>query len=213
MTDTNMKAAAPASGQPLLKPLVLILLAIWGLTVMTAAKNGVFDAVGDQPPFAIVVAALLPPSLFLLAYRLLGGVKAWVGAIDLGLVTAVQGWRVVGAAFVFTWGYGLLPGTFAIPAGYGDILVGLAAPFVALMIWQKSAGWRTAAYGLIFIGFLDFISAFAMGVILRENGPVYQTGDLHTGLLAEFPLTMIPSFLVPVFMILHIIAILKLRGR
>ena len=116
-------------------------------------------------------------------------------------------------AFVFTWGYGLLPGAFAIPAGYGDILVGLLAPFAALMIWQKSAGWRKAAYGLVIIGFLDFISAFAMGVVLRENGPVYQAGDLHTGLLAEFPLTMIPSFLVPVFMILHIIAILKLRGR
>jgi hypothetical protein len=126
-------------------------------------------------------------------------------------VTALQAWRVVGAAFVFTWGFGMLPAAFAVPAGYGDVLVGLAAPFVAFAIWQRRPGWKASGYGLIIAGFLDFLGAFVMGVALRENGPFSEPGAVHTGPMAEFPLTMIPSFFVPAFMILHIMAFIKLR--
>lgn len=203
----------PAMSKGLLKPFVLGLFLVWGLLILMLARNGVLDPVGDRPPAGIAVATLVPPLLFLLAYWQLGGVRRWVADLDLGLVTAVQAWRVVGAAFVFTWGFGMLPAAFAIPAGYGDILVGLAAPFVALKVWQRSAGWQTHSYLLIAAGFIDFIGAFVMGVALRENGPVYVLGDVHTGPMAEFPLTMIPSFLVPAFMIMHIIAFIKLRAE
>jgi hypothetical protein len=188
-------------------------MASWGGLVFTLSKSGVLDPVGDQPPVGIAIATVVPPALFLLAYWRFSFVRNWVAELDLGLVTAVQCWRVVGAAFVFAWGFGLLPAAFAIPAGYGDILVGLAAPFVAVMVWQETRGWRVASYVLIIAGFIDFIGAFVMGVALRENGAISKIGDIHTGPMAELPLTMIPSFLVPAFMIMHIIAFIKLRQQ
>lgn len=211
MSTTHSQDRSAVRG--LLNPFILILLASWGGLIFILSKNGVFTPVGGQPPLGIAISVIVPPILFLLAFWRLGIIKRWVLELDLGLVTAVQGWRVVGAAFVFSWGFGMLPATFAIPAGYGDILVGLAAPFVAVMVWQKARGWKAASYGLIIAGFIDFISAITLGVVLRESGSISKAGDIHTGPMAELPLIMIPSFLVPAFMIMHIIAFIKLRQK
>lgn len=186
-------------------------LVAWGAAVSLLAAGGAFKATGSLPPVNILLAAVTPPLLFFIAFRVSKGIRQWVESVDLALVTAMQGWRVVGAAFLFYWGYGLLPAAFAAPAGIGDVLVGLLAPFVALKVVRKSPGWMRASYFLVILGMADFISAFTLGVALRDKGQAGYSFAEHTGLLAEFPLTLIPSFLVPFFMILHLIALLRLR--
>jgi hypothetical protein len=60
--------------------------------------------------------------------------------LDLRLLTALQGGRVIGFVFLALYAHGLLPGLFAWPAGLGDVLVGGAAPFVLLAQIQQDAG-------------------------------------------------------------------------
>jgi hypothetical protein len=175
------------------------------------ARNDLLQAIGDQPPVMILLAAVVPSLIFLSAYKISPSLRGWVAKLDLEQVFALQAWRVVGAAFLFTWGYGLLPAGFAIPAGIGDIAVGLAAPFIAVKIAQRSPKWKFSAWWFIFAGLLDFIIAFATGVMFRDGGALHSAGGQHSGLLAELPLTLIPSYLVPAFLLLHIIAIIKLR--
>lgn len=185
----------------------------WGTAIALLAEGGAFKATGALPPVNILIAATVPPALFYFAYRVSESLRRWVENVDLALVTAMQGWRVVGAVFLFYWGYGLLPAAFAAPAGIGDVLVGLLAPFVALKVAQGGAGWRRASRYLVAIGMADFVGAFTMGIALRDKGDAGYLPGHHTGLLAEFPLTLIPSFLVPAFIILHLIVLLRLRQR
>jgi len=200
------------SGRPLIAgSLIFIALTLWAGLSALAAANGLYQSVNGALPFGLVAAALLPPIAFVLVHRISPGLQRWVRDVDLGLITALQGWRVVGAAFVFVWGLDMLPAAFAAPAGFGDIAVGLMAPFVALAVWQRSRGWREASYLLIVVGLLDFVTAFATGAMAREGGLIHKAGTVHTGLLAELPLSLIPGFLVPVFAILHLIALFKLR--
>ena len=194
-------------------PIIFVLMIFWGVLIAALARNDLLQAIGNQPPIMILLAAVFPSLIFLFSYRLSAPLRRWVANLDLEDVFALQAWRVVGAAFLFTWGYGLLPAGFALPAGIGDIVVGLAAPFVAIKIAQKSTGWRSSARWLIIAGLLDFAIAFATGIMFRDGGALHSAGTEHTGALAEFPLTLIPSYLVPAFLILHIIAIIKLRNE
>ncbi len=206
------KADSMTSGRNFVGVLIIIIvLALWASLSAFAAANGLYHSVNGAPPFGLVAAALLPPIAFFLIHRISAGLQRWVREVDLGLITALQAWRVVGAAFVFVWGLDMLPAVFAAPAGFGDIAVGLMAPFVALAVWKRSRGWRAASYLLIVVGLLDFVTAFATGAMAREGGAIHKAGTVHTGLLAELPLSLIPGFLVPVFAILHLIALFKLR--
>lgn len=195
------------------KILVALILTIWGALSAFAASRGLYHSVNGGPPYGLVAAAVLPPFIFFLIQRRSAGLKRWIDRTDLGLIVALQGWRVVGAVFVFVWGLGMLPAVFAAPAGYGDVAVGLAAPFVAATIWNKSPGWERASYALISAGLFDFVIAFATGALARDGGALHKAGGVHSGLMAELPLALVPGFLVPAFAILHIIALIKMRRR
>ncbi len=112
----------------------------------------------------------------------------------------MQGWRLVGVMFLVLMSLGLLPGTFAWPAGIGDIIVGAYAPFVVLAISRQTPGWQKHVVLLNILGLLDFVGAMGGGVL--SGG----------GLMIELPLSMIPTFFVPFWIVLHIISLIKLRN-
>lgn len=217
MTEEIQSAHEP--NRRLAKPLMplgagfamLMGLALWGSLSALAAANGFYQSINGAPPFGLVAAAVFPPLIFILACTLSPALRKGVQSVDLGLVTALQSWRVVGAAFVFAWGIDMLPAVFAAPAGFGDIAVGVAAPFVAWAVWRRSTGWKSASYLLIVAGVADFVVAFATGAMARHGGGLHKPGAVDTGLLAELPFALIPGFLVPLFAILHLIAFFRLR--
>ena len=57
----------------------------------------------------------------------------------------MQSWRVIGVMFLALYAFGLLPGLFAWPAGVGDAIVGLSAPFVLRAIVRGEPTWRRRA--------------------------------------------------------------------
>jgi hypothetical protein len=57
--------------------------------------------------------------------------------------------------------FGLLPGTFAWPAGIGDVIVGAYAPFVVLAISRPTPGWHTHVVLLNVLGLLDSVPSAA----------------------------------------------------
>jgi hypothetical protein len=211
---SNTRETADAIPRGLHIPIVYgILIAAWAAGVAALSLNGTFIPVGSAPPPAIPVAILLPPALFLLAYRMMPSVRAWVSALDLGAVTALQGWRIMGGVFLFLWYYGDLPALFAWPAGLGDVLVGLAAPWVTAAVINKSAGWRRKSMTLIAAGLVDFVVAVASGVLTVTGAPLAVAGGPGSELVNAFPLVMVPAFFVPMFIIFHLIAWIKLRNE
>jgi hypothetical protein len=64
--------------------------------------------------------------------------------------------------FVLLAAQGVLPAMFARPAGYGDILIGLTAPFVA---WKLSnPGHRGSFILWQALGILDLVRRWAWGL-------------------------------------------------
>lgn len=190
---------------------VLGLLAAWFGAAYALGAAGVFRAEDSELPLALVAAAVLPSGLFLAAYRLSAGLRAWVEELDLALVVGVQAWRVIGVSFLLIWGLGVLPGSFAIAAGYGDVAVGILAMAAALLVARRAPGWRRAAWAVVALGLLDFLLAFATAILSDTGRLLNFAGAPTADAMEALPLVLIPAFGVPFFTLLHVIAWIKLR--
>jgi hypothetical protein len=190
--------------------LVWLVVAAWAALSLILNVLGVFDNPPDKPPLALLISVILPPTLFVIAFVLSAGVRTLSLSLDLRLLTAMQAWRIIGAMFLVLMTAHLLPGTFAWPAGVGDIIVGAYAPFVVLAISRRTPNWRRHVILLNILGLLDFVGAIGGGV-LAGNSPIgILRGDVATDMMQRLPLSLIPTFAVPFWIVLHVISLIKL---
>ncbi|MEN8197434.1 MAG: hypothetical protein ABFS30_13125, partial [Pseudomonadota bacterium] len=131
--------------------------------------------------------------------------------LDLHLLVAMQSWRVLGGMFLGLMVYGKLPGSFAWPAGLGDVAIGIAAPFVLLALLRDPGFVRRTRF-LVWnlLGLLDFVVAIGAGTLSSGMFPGL-TGPVTAAPMNAWPLSMIPGFLVPLFAMMHLAAIFQAR--
>jgi hypothetical protein len=99
---------------------------------------------------------------------------------------------------------------FARPAGFGDMAIGLLAPVVGVAYVRRPqavAGWLRA-WNLFGIG--DLIIALATGFLTSPSRMQLFAFDRPNEMISAFPLVMIPVFLVPLGVLLHLASPKKL---
>jgi hypothetical protein len=189
------------------------ILVVWfGLVVAVAATGGFVTPIG-QPPLSLLAGVVLPLFLFGLLYGVSRGFREFVRDGDPLFLTTLQSWRVLGAVFVVLFLFGMLPGPFALPAGLGDFAVGVAAPFVARAVAGRDPvkAWPLfLTFNLL--GLLDLIVAISSGASVRFLAGGTEPAEQMV-LMAQLPLTLIPAFAVPVFVILHLASLIQFRAR
>ena len=185
-------------------PLVLWLGAVWNL-----AEAGAFQArSGIISPLPIAVAA--PVLIGLMSSR---RIAAAVDAAPVAWLIALQVYRLIGGNFIFLWLYGAIPGVFAVPAGIGDMLVGLFAIPVALYLASGRPGGVALAVAWNIFGILDLVDALALG-FLSSPGPLQALALDHPYVLTtSYPTVMTPVFAVPLSLILHGLSLWQLLRR
>ena len=107
--------------------------------------------------------------------------------------------------FLIVMAQGHLPAAFALPAGLGDIAIGVATPFVARRLARGTG--RTGAVRFHVLGILDLIIAASIGFLLF--GLVEVTPSTEP--LRLLPLALIPTVPVPLALALHIVSSRRLR--
>jgi hypothetical protein len=120
-------------------------------------------------------------------------------------LTFVHSWRLVGFTFLVLYSYGILPGLFALPAGWGDIAIGATAPFAAMAL--ANPGRRRIFIVWQALGILDLVLAVVTGTAARLIDP----RGIPTTAMSMLPMSLIPTFAVPLLLILHIICISQAR--
>lgn len=191
-----MALISPSASVRPLTPAVLVVAAWFGL-VVAAGAAGVFVTPPGTPPVAIGLAAVVPP---LVVIGLLAGsarFRSWVRDLDLRLLTLLQTWRVAGLAFLALYAVGELPAGFALPAGLGDVAVGLTAPLVAVYVVGGGRWARRTYVGWTVFGIADLLLAVTLGV---AGGSGVQS-------MASLPMSVVPTFGVPFTLALHAISL------
>lgn len=191
--------------------LIAGVLAAWFVAALLLARAGVFRAVVDGPLPPTIIYGITVPILigiaFVLSSRAFGRVLAAVP--QHGLI-GIQVYRTLGVIFLVSHANGLLPGVFAIPAGYGDILVGLTAAVVAYLYAKKGLQVRRAVIGWNGLGIVDLLMAVTLGFLSSPGRfQILSLGEPNE-VISAYPLVMIPVFAVPLFILLHVCSLTKL---
>lgn len=156
-----------------------------------------------------------PIGLLLLVRRLSPAVRQVIASMALPGVVGVQLYRLIGAVFVILFAAGQLPAHFALPAGWGDVVVGLSAPLVALALARGVRGARALAGAWNAFGLLDLAVAVGMGtgLLVPLLLPDLGVQPAPAAAMGIYPLVLVPTFLVPVSVLLHLVVWERLRSR
>jgi len=193
------------------RSIVSVALALWLGLVFVLGIRGAFIGSADSPPLGIFFGLAIPLAIFFVAYFGWDAFRAFILGADLRLVAAIQGWRWAGLGFLSLYAHGVLPGLFALPAGLGDMAIGVTAPWIVLGLIHHPS-FVTSRRFVIWniLGIVDLVVAVSMGTI--SSGFLHGlTGNVTTSAMAQIPLVLIPAYLVPFFIMLHFTALSQAR--
>ena len=118
--------------------------------------------------------------------------------------------RVVGVLFLIVMAQGHLPAAFALPAGLGDIAIGVAAPFVARRLARGIYDARAVWFNIM--GIVDLVVAVGIGFLAGLGPARLLDVTPSTEAVALLPLALIATTAVPLAVALHIVSLWRLRA-
>jgi len=181
------------------------LLAAWLVFALSSSALHLYVNAPNTPPIAFALAVLTPIVVFLVWFASSPGFRQFLLSLNPRAVTLVHSIRVAGIVFLALATYKILPAYFALSAGWGDIIIGATAPFAAL--WLANPAHPRGFIFWQLLGIADLVNALALGTLAGFMDP----HGISTAAMTVLPMSYIPTFAVPVFLILHIISIAQAR--
>ena len=188
---------------------IVIPLVIWQIAVWWIAIDGGFRGrLGPVPalPIAIILPLLIVLPLLLRSRR----IATILDATPPHWLIGLQVYRIFGGIFLVAWAHGDLASIFALPAGTGDVLVGLLALPTAYLLYLAPRENRQRAIAWNILGILDLVTAITIG-FLSSPGPLQLiVQNPPSTLLGTYPTVLIPAFAVPLSLMLHALSLRQL---
>lgn len=194
-------SATPATGAPSW-PWAAI--ALWLALAVAAGATGAVARMRPPAPQLLLLALTVAT---IVAYLVVPAVRAWADTLDLRVVAAFHLTRLVGIYFLVLYARGRLPYAFAVPGGWGDIAAALGAGALALAPPARGAlgsGRRAAFLIWNVFGLLDILAVVATAARLGA------TNASSLDALVRLPLSILPTFLVPLIVASHLLVFARL---
>jgi hypothetical protein len=187
-----------------------IMLIGWFLLTLALGSVDAYGAAADRLP-TIQYGIFVP--------ILIGGLLVWrsprlariIDAVPQHWLVGIQLYRALGVIFLILYATGKMPGLFAWPAGLGDVLTGALAPIVAIAYRRGPRENADMVFAWNLFGLADLVIAVTAGMLISPSPFQLFAFDLPNELVSRFPLVLIPVFLVPVSVLLHMASLTKLR--
>jgi hypothetical protein len=201
-----MQNASPSDVQPRAETshVVPAALVLWLAVAVVAGGEGWLEAL--RPPGPQLVLLILTAGA-LVATAKLPAVRTWAWSIDFRYLVGLHLARFVGAYFLVLYRRGELPYAFAVPGGWGDILVASAA--LILLMWGPSTGSQRRRVYRVWnlFGLADILLVVATAARLGIADPESMRP------LVRLPLSLLPTFLVPLVITSHVVIARRLSVR
>ena len=188
----------------------LALLLAWFLAALVLSGTGFYRGTATRVP-TIPFGLLIPIAAGVVLFRKWPTLRRAVEAVPQSWIAGIQVYRVEGLIFLMLYAGGWLPGAFAWPAGVGDMLVGLLAPVVGIAYMRGVRGSAASLRAWNRLGITDLVVAVTTGFMTSPSPVQLLALDRPNELITAFPLAMIPVFLVPLAVLLHLASWQKLR--
>jgi len=182
----------------------------WLAVAFGVSAAGFYHVTANGIP-TIQYGLLIPILVGVLMIRRSELTRRILDAVPQPWLVGVQFYRALGVVFLILYAAGQLPGLFALPAGIGDVAVGLSAPFVALAYARnpRAGAGRVRSWNLL--GILDLTVAVTMGFLTSPSAIAPIAVHPSSELVTMLPLVMIPVYMMPLSILLHIASLVKLH--
>lgn len=181
--------------------IVFILFILWFLTAYMLSLSGTINEL--TPPLPQIVIFVLVITL-LVIFNLFTTLKIWIMSINIKYLIGVHISRLVGIYFLVLYSRNLLPYDFAVKGGLGDIFIAVTALILIIFISKESRVndkiylvWNT-------FGFIDIMFVVLTAARIGIKNP-HEISELF-----KLPLSLLPTFLVPIIIFTHVIIFIRL---
>ncbi len=176
---------------------VAIVLLLWFLGAVAVGLSGIYYGV-PAPVVGLTNGALTLVTLLLLLR--IASLREWVDNLPIRTLVLYHTIRFVGVAFLLLYSSGAIPNEFALAAGWGDIFVAataLVVAFVATPIASKRDWSIVLVWNLIGLAdiLMVLVSAIRIGITDYEQVVV----------ISDFPMSLLPTFVVPLILVTHVL--------
>ncbi len=174
---------------------------LWFVAALALGGSGRLALLRPPAPQLVLLGLTLG---LLVAGATLAGFRGWLAGLNLRQLVAIHLTRFVGAYFLVLYARGELPFAFAVPGGWGDIAVATGALVLVFLVPDLVAhrGWLLT-WNLA--GFLDILFVVATAARLAFAAPESMSA------LLRLPLSLLPTFLVPIIIASHVWLFGRLR--
>jgi hypothetical protein len=173
-----------------MKALVYGGLAAWFAAALAASLTGALRSVPS--PVLLIGGFVAAVIVFVAGYAGSGRFREYVRQQDARRVTAMQALRITGVIFYIWYALGRLPASFGIVTGTSDVMVGLTALLAAHHLSEHVLRrWHLFGIG---------------GLVLSGGIGILTAPPAMSG----FPLSLVPTFLGPLMLLLHLTALQSL---
>jgi hypothetical protein len=175
---------------------VVLVIVAWLVAATALGATGVLRAL--RPPAPQLVLLTLTALVVLLGLTH-PGLRAWVMTVDERLLVSLHLTRFVGVYFLVLYDRGELPFDFAVPGGWGDIVVATLA--VGLIVrWRAASvgGWWAYSIWNV-VGLVDILFVVATAARLAFTAPE------SVAALLRLPLNLLLTWLVPLIIASHVL--------
>jgi hypothetical protein len=185
---------------------------LWvGVAAALAGANMFLGTYTFGPPI-IGAAVTLPLVIAALSAAFSPALRATLLAMPMPFLVGLNVWRIGGGFFILLALRGRLDGPFPQSAGWGDVITGVLALPVAWLAIRGASDrivWAWNAFGMI-----DLVAAVTFGIISANGSPLQliQVGE-GSAAVQVLPWSLIPTVLVPMFLIVHAVIFAQLRVR
>lgn len=191
---------APAGGHGV----VLGALVAWLGAALLVGASGAMARLRPPGPQAVLLGLTL---LLLIAARVVPPFRRFAARADLRWMVGFHLTRFVGFYFLYLHGRGELPPAFAVPAGWGDIVVAIGALLLVALVPPEGPTARRLYLAWNLLGFLDIAGVVLIAARLALADPASM------GALVRLPLNVLLTYVVPIIIGTHIVMFGRLLGR
>ena len=190
---------------------VSALLVAWFIVALATSLAGWYGGVFRRLP-TIQYALLVPIVVGVLLFWTWPMLRRMLAVVPNEWLVGIQFYRTLGLIFLILYAAGKLPALFALPAGLGDFFVGLFALVVAKAYGRspEGAAGRVRLWNLL--GIADLVIALTTGFLTAPSPLQLASFDRPSTLIAVFPLSLIPVYMVPLSILLHLSSLQRLRS-
>lgn len=183
------------------KTAISLALALWLCAAIAVGASGILGGARPPMPQVLIVILTIVSMSTVLTVSIF---RQWADKAAVRALVAPHLTRFIGVYFLILAQRGTLSPRFAVPAGYGDILVAALALCLILIGPPTTKGPHGFYLAWNSLGLVDIL------LVVSNAARVGMSNPESMRALLGFPLNLLPTFLVPVIITSHLILFRRL---